>query len=105
MKKSINLIFHTDIVVINKDGASVMKKVGRIINIDQQLCLEHCVQVGVIEVLYQKLETAQQYDEEEIWFDESDSCPEQDIYDSEPFIDNSPNKITETSIGQLINKV
>ena len=44
-----------------------------------------------MEVLYKKLETAQQYDEEdENESDESDSCPEQDIYDSEPFIDSSP---------------
>ena len=28
-----------------------------------------------------------------------------DIYDSEPFIDSSPNKITEAPIGPLINKV
>ena len=65
------------------------------------------MQLGVIEVLYKKFvdETAQQYDEDEIWFDESDSCPEQDIYDSELFIDSSPNKITEAYIGPLINKV
>ena len=70
------LNFDTDIVAIITDGASVMKKVGKIINIDQQLCFAHGVQLGVIEVLYKKfmVETAQQYDEEEIWFDESDSC-------------------------------
>ena len=73
---------HTDIVAIITDGASVMIKVGRIINIDQQLCFAHGVQLWVIEVLYKKfvVETAQQYDEEEIWFDESDSCPEQCIH-------------------------
>ena len=102
---------HTDIVAIIKDGASVMKKVGRIISIDQQLCFAHGLQLGVIEVLYNKflVETAQQYDKEEIYFDESDSCMEQDNSDSKPFIDNSPNhaknKITEAYIGPLINKV
>ena len=30
---------------------------------------------------------------------------EQDIYEREPFIDSSPNKITEASVGPLINKV
>ena len=63
-----NLTLHTDIVVIITDGAGVMKKDGRIINIDHQLCFAHGVQLGVIEVLYKKfvVETAQQYDEEEI---------------------------------------
>ena len=94
---------HTDIVAIITDGARVMKKVGRIINIDQQLWFSHGVQLGVIEVLYKKflVKTVQQYDEEEIWFGESDSCPEQDLYDSEPFIHSSPNKIIEESIGPL----
>ena len=41
---------HTDIVAIITDLASVMKKVSRIINIDQQLCFAHPVQLGVIEV-------------------------------------------------------
>ena len=103
-KHKLNL--HTDIVAIITDGASIMKKVGKIINIDQQLCFAHGVQLGVIEVLYKKLETAQQYDkEDENESDESDSCPEQDIYDSERFIGSSRNKITEASIGPLINKV
>ena len=98
-KHELNL--YTDIVAIITNGASVVIKVGRIINIEQQLCFAHDVQLGVIEALYKKfvVETAQQYDEK----DENDSCLEQDIYDSEPFIDSSPNKITEASIGPLIN--
>ena len=51
---------HTYIVAIITDGVSVIKKVGRIINIDHQLCFVHDVQLGVIEVLYKKfvVETA-----------------------------------------------
>ena len=49
------------------------------------------------------VETAQQYDKGDE--NESDSCPEQDDYDSERFIDSSRNKITEAYIGPLINKV
>ena len=48
-KHKLNL--HTDIVAIITDGASVMKKVGRIINIDQQLGFAHGLQLGVIERL------------------------------------------------------
>ena len=42
---------HTDIVAIITDGAIIMKKSGRIINIDQQLCFSHGVQLWVIEVI------------------------------------------------------
>ena len=95
-KHELNL--HTDIVAIITYGASVMKKVGRIINMDQQLCFAHGVQLGAIEVLYKKfvVETAQQYyekDKNESY--ESKSCTKQDIHDSESFIDSSPNKITD----------
>ena len=64
-KHKLNL--HTDIVAIIKNDSRAMQKVGRIINMDQQLCFAHGMQLGVIEVW------SKQYDEEEIWFDESDS--------------------------------
>ena len=58
-----------DIVGIMTDGASVMKKVGRILPVNQQLCFAHGVQLAVIEVLYQKQdierEIDQQFDEDE----------------------------------------
>ena len=38
-----------DIVGIMTDGASVMKKVGRILPVNQQLCFAHRVQLGVVE--------------------------------------------------------
>ena len=41
-KHKLNL--HRDIVAIITDGASIMKKVGRIINIDKRLCFAHGVQ-------------------------------------------------------------
>ena len=40
-KHELNL--HTDIVAIITGGATIMKKVGRIINIGQQLCFAHGV--------------------------------------------------------------
>jgi hypothetical protein len=36
------------------DGASVMQKVGRLSNCDQQLCFVHGIQLGVQDVLYKK---------------------------------------------------
>ena len=36
-----------------------MTKVGKLIQAEQQLCYAHCVQRGVIDVLYKREETAQ----------------------------------------------
>jgi hypothetical protein len=40
------------------DGASVMQKVGRLSNCDQQLCFVHGIQLGVQDVLYKKPSTS-----------------------------------------------
>jgi len=42
----------TDIVCICTDGASVMKKVGKLMAVEQQLCYAHGVQLAVLDVLY-----------------------------------------------------
>jgi hypothetical protein len=41
-----------DIVAICTDGASVMCKVGRLIDAEHQLCLAHGIQLAVLDVLY-----------------------------------------------------
>ena len=41
-----------DIVCIVTDGASVMVKVGSLIETEQQLCYAHAVQLAVLDVLY-----------------------------------------------------
>lgn len=43
-----------DIVCICTDGASVMKKVGRLVSSHKVLCLLHGIQLAVIDVLYSK---------------------------------------------------
>ncbi|GFR04600.1 hypothetical protein TNCT_172361 [Trichonephila clavata] len=71
--QNINLTYvHTDIVAKMTDGASVMKKMGRILSVDQQLCLAHGLQLVVIDALYNKLENEpdRQNNEEEIYFTE-----------------------------------
>lgn len=42
------------IVCMSTDGASVMRKMGRLLPIEQQLCLAHGIQLAVIDVLYDK---------------------------------------------------
>ena len=58
-----------DIVGIMMDGASGMKRVGRILPVNQQLRFANGVQLAVMEVLYQKhdidREIDQQFDEDE----------------------------------------
>ncbi|GFY18513.1 hypothetical protein TNCV_2397401 [Trichonephila clavipes] len=44
-----------DIVSMKTDGARVTKKVGKLIGANQQLCYAHGIQLGVIDVLYQKI--------------------------------------------------
>ena len=43
-----------DIIGITTDGASVMKKLGKILEIDKQLYFTHALQLAVISVLYKK---------------------------------------------------
>ena len=50
-----------DIVASTTDGASLMKKVGRTISADHQLCLAHGIHLAVTSVLYSR---NQQTDEE-----------------------------------------
>ncbi|GFX28449.1 hypothetical protein TNCV_1152581 [Trichonephila clavipes] len=47
-------LFLKDIISITTDGATVMKKVGKLIGANQQLCYSHGIQLGVIDVLYKK---------------------------------------------------
>ncbi|GBP55622.1 hypothetical protein EVAR_35857_1 [Eumeta japonica] len=58
-----DLSLDNDIVGITTDGASVMKKVGRLIEPLQQLCYAHGVQLGITDVIYKK--TVQSNPEEE----------------------------------------
>ncbi|GBP55689.1 hypothetical protein EVAR_18981_1 [Eumeta japonica] len=58
-----DLSLDKDIVGITTDGASVMKKVGRLIEPLLQLCYAHGVQLGITDVIYKK--TVQSNPEEE----------------------------------------
>ncbi|CAF4947360.1 unnamed protein product [Pieris macdunnoughi] len=52
----ISLDADTDIIGMSTDGASVMVKVGKLMNCYQQLCFAHGLQLAVINVLYKKYE-------------------------------------------------
>ena len=74
------------------DGASVMKKTGRLLPVNQPLCFAHGVQLA--KVLYQKQDIEkqdQQFDEDEQWeehdFSESNSYKDEDFSDNEELLD------------------
>ena len=112
-----------DIVGIMTDGASVMKKVGRILPVNQHLCFAHGVQLAVYEVLYQKQnierEIDQQFDEDEQSdieddFSESNYCEDDNFSENNELadLDASHNRHrgnqcddTEVSCGPVIKKV
>lgn len=48
------LILEKDIVNITTDGASVMKKLGRLITPLHQLCYAHGIQLGIIDTIYKR---------------------------------------------------
>lgn len=49
-----SLHIDTDIVGITTDGASVMKKVGKLLSCYQQLCFAHGIHLAVVDTLYKK---------------------------------------------------
>lgn len=48
------LSLESDIICITTDGASVMKKIGRLITPEHQLCIVHGIQLAVLSVLYKQ---------------------------------------------------
>ena len=52
--KQHGLSLSRDVVCVTTDGASVMTKVGRLIQCHQQLCFAHGIQLAVLQVLYKK---------------------------------------------------
>lgn len=98
-----------DIVAIITDGASVMKKVGRLLAIDQQLCFAHGVQLAVIDVIYAKIDLGWQSEDDDISVSDSDLIDEEACFNSEDLLSNSEmtkrNVIINANISPLINKV
>ena len=56
--KQFMLNYDEDVVCITTDGVSVMQKVERLSNCDQQFCIVHGIQLGVLDVLYKKPSTS-----------------------------------------------
>lgn len=50
--KDFNLDISKDIVGVTTDGASVMVKLGKIIEAEHQQCMAHCINLAITDVLY-----------------------------------------------------
>ncbi|CAH0551103.1 unnamed protein product [Brassicogethes aeneus] len=87
------LILEKDIINITTDGASVMKKLGRLISLSHQLCYAHGVQLGIIDTIYKKqtdvekpvIESENEENGDEIYFEmdeisTTDSDSEDDVF-------------------------
>ena len=61
--EAFGLNLHTDIVGICTDGASVMCKVGKLIDVQHQLCLAHGIHLAVHDVLYKRTHSIGSYTE------------------------------------------
>ncbi len=98
--KIFGLSLSDDIVGICTDGASVMCKVGKLIDAKQQLCYAHGVQLAVIEVLYKKQRGQRDFRErDEGTVDEGDAevdADEAEISESGESAENEDNDINES---------
>lgn len=64
------LSLSNNIVVITTDGVSPMVKIGKLIKVNQQLCLAHAIQLAIISVIYKQNENV------EITTDNNNECEE-----------------------------
>lgn len=103
-------IFFKNIVSITTDGASVMKKVIKIIdvNVNHQLCLAHGIQLAVIKVLYSKNNLEEIEDEEPVKLPDTDDCENSDCDNDEDDDDENDEVLQigqDMSIGSQLNSV
>ncbi|CAH4038714.1 unnamed protein product [Pieris brassicae] len=87
-----------DIVGITTDGASVMKKVGRLIEPLQQLCYAHGVQLGITDVIYKNnVESNEEEEFEDPELNTNRSAEEAEVlYDNPDNYDDSRSDYIET---------
>lgn len=85
-----NLDLDEDVVCITTDGASVMKKLGSLLNCQQQLCFAHGIHLAVIDVLYNSRNPQQSEESEDpeqgVNDDDDDDEDKQDLEGSIQFI-------------------
>ncbi|GBP47783.1 hypothetical protein EVAR_24034_1 [Eumeta japonica] len=96
--KSFGLDSNTDIIGMSTDGASVIVKVGRLMNCYQQLCYAHDLQLAVVDVLYKKR------DEEAITPRTNESDTDDEDIDDDALDEQGVTVTTEISRAEVIPK-
>ena len=80
-----NISLDNDVVCVSNDGASVMKKFGKLIKPQQQLCFAHAIHLAVLDVLYSKDSISddeeKQNEDDEVDNDEDDCDEYYDEYE------------------------
>lgn len=106
------LNLETDLISIMTDGASMMKKVAKLLDIHQQLCFAHGIQLAVIDVLYKQANClAESYEthfiieKNESSEIEEDFADESDKYENLFINDFTGPQITEKNTRPLVLKV
>ncbi|XP_035716703.1 uncharacterized protein LOC118439484 [Folsomia candida] len=107
----LNLSLENDIVCIITDGSSVMTKIGRLSPTYQQLCFAHGIQLGVLDVLYKKINQTPEADESEnenldnLAPCEDDSCCDSDSDSEEIDEDEDEDLVISHTLRPVIDKV
>jgi hypothetical protein len=105
--KEFNLCISKDIVCVTTDGASVMVKLGKLIDAEQQICLAHGINLAITDILYKStpneaLVVCEMHDEEE-----NDDVDEEENVGGVIIESNlvSNVNISHITIGPLVKKI
>ncbi len=94
------LSFSTNVFSLTTDGAAVMKKLGRISEKPQQLCIAHGIHLAVLEVIYQNYSHVEESDVKE-QEEELDASEESGFAFEQP---NRPLDLNQ-NLGEIVKKI
>ena len=99
-----------NIISITTDGAAVMKKVGRLLDVNHQLCLAHGIQLSVIKVLYKRsVSDNNSVENQEVAITEFEQCEDEEedigVFDVIEDTSTTDSSIQHESIGPIITKI
>ena len=116
--KDFGIVRETDVIASTTDGASMMRKFGRLLGCEHQQCHAHGLHLAVVDTLYQKpsvtsiLGSNRGDNEEELEVEEEEEEGEEEECDGEAFdqgdsFDETRSQVPPftPSVGEIGNKV
>jgi len=95
---SFGLHLEDDIVCIVTDGASLMKKVGKLISPEQQLCYAHGIHLAVLDVLYKR-------GQRQVTSESEKACDEQTENEQVEHVEDNEEEVgEEENTGEIANE-